>query len=102
MTGMLRKGAGFVLAPVAWAAATQLGQVFPYIDCQKNTSWSLAMAGVGIAMAVAGLVVSYPDRKAANRSDSFIGCLGIGMSLIFTLALLLQAAASVLVHPCNG
>jgi hypothetical protein len=94
--------AGMTAAPAAWAAATQLGQILPYADCVQQMSYSLIVVAAGLAVALAGVVVSYVGQNGTDgRTRVFAGRLSIGIGLAFAFALVLQGAATLLLSPCQ-
>jgi hypothetical protein len=89
-------------APVAWAIATQLGQILPYTDCLKQTSSSFVAVAAGLVIAVASVAVSYiAQNSTSDRIQLFVTRLSIGISLAFTFALVLQGVATLLVSACE-
>jgi hypothetical protein len=91
-----------VAAPLAWTLTTQIGQIVPYVDCSTGLPWLLVAAVIGIALALAGLFLSYPRRANRPRpADLFIGYASMGIAAIFLFALLLQGAAAALLNPCQ-
>jgi hypothetical protein len=93
--------AGLVAAPMAWAVSTQLGQVLPYVDCDKGIPWSLGAAAAGAIVAIVGAGLSLGAEQLDGRTRAFIGYASAGIALIFAFALVLQGTAGVLVNPCQ-
>ncbi len=89
------------MAPLVWAVTTQLGQIFPYSDCETQApSLAIAVTG-GIAVTIAALMVSASDKRTSERSAAFISRLGVGIALVFVFALVLQGIAAVVLNPCQ-
>ena len=102
MTATWKRYAGMTLAPAAWAATTQLGQILSYADCNGHISWSLAATVLGAALAAAGALVSYVAQGGtSDRTALFESYLSVGVGLAFTFALLLQGTATLLLSPCQ-
>ncbi|MBE1508289.1 hypothetical protein [Rhizobium viscosum] len=92
---------GLVHSPIAWALATQLGQVTPYIDCRQNVSWTAVSCGILLLISVGGIVASRMASTGTARTERFIVDGGFLLSSAFVFALLLQGAASMLLDPCQ-
>jgi len=88
-------------APLAWAAATQLGQILPHLDCERSTSWSLVTTVIGAFVAMTGISLSSIWRGERDGTRSFIGHTTTGIALVITFALLLQGIAAQLLDPCQ-
>lgn len=96
-----KRSAGYVAAPLVWAATTQIGQILPYHDCETRMPSSAFMVAGGIAVTIAALLLSSSDKRMSGRSNIFIGRLSVGIALIFLFALALQALAAVMLDPCQ-
>jgi hypothetical protein len=96
-----RKGFGLIAAPAAWAASTQLGQILDHVDCKSGVTWSLFAAAAAAAVSLAAMAASYPQKATDDRTQLFVGYLSVGANSVFAFALLLQAAASALLNPCQ-
>ncbi|MER8464827.1 hypothetical protein [Mesorhizobium sp. M1409] len=101
MTIRWLKYTGLVVPPLAWALNTQLGQVTPYTDCQRNGLWTAISCGILLLVSVAGVMVSRALSTGTAKSERFIADAGFLIALAFVFALSLQGAATVLLDPCQ-
>ena len=96
---------GLCVAPAAWAVNTQLGQILPYLDCQSGYSAIASFAGVFAACAAGAVSWRAANRAAVSESPapavSFLGSTGALSALIFSFALFMQGAASLVVSGCE-
>jgi hypothetical protein len=102
MRSALASLGGLVAAPAAWAVNMELGQILPYLDCASQ--WSMTSAGTAIALviaALAGFVSFRASATAVSKREIFISHLSSGSAAVFTFALILQGAASVLLNACQ-
>ena len=99
-TGWL-KYPGLMVPPLAWALSTQLGQITPYIDCQRNGRWTAVCCGILLLVSVAGTMASRSLSMGTAKSQQFIADAGFLVALAFVFALSLQGAATVLLDPCQ-
>jgi hypothetical protein len=98
---MLWKSAGMIVAPLAWAATTQAGQILSYLDCQGRVSWSLIAIIAAATLSVGAVGISYLQMSHDNATSFFVSSLGAGIGLAFTFAIFLQGAAVLLLSPCQ-
>lgn len=98
---MLWKSAGMIVAPSAWVATMQAGQILPYLDCQGRVSWSLVAVSLAAVVSVVGVGISYYQMRHDAAISFFVSSLGVGIGLAFTFAIFLQGAAVLLVSPCQ-
>lgn len=97
---------GLLVAGLAWAINTQLGQILPYLDCQREARFSAAASLIGAATAGLAGVVSWrsagrPEAAAAGRTSAFIGSLSALAALVFAFALAMQGVASLVLSGCE-
>jgi len=98
-------GASLILAPAAWAASTQLGEILPYADC-ANRGGSSALAALSaavIAAASAGVSLHGISRPCMGGHPTmrFIGLVGALTALVFAYALGLQTVAALVLSGCE-
>jgi hypothetical protein len=94
---------GLVLAPLAWAICTQLGQVLPYMDCQSGTPWSVMATVLLALLAALGAVAPLVARGSPQSgTEKFIATISILAGSAFAFALALQAAATFIINPCQN
>ena len=91
---------GLVVGPAAWAASVQAGQILPYADCARGASWTAAIAGLALVLALAAAAVSLTGGRRLAGTDRFLAGLAGLVALTFALALFFQAAAAILLDPC--
>ena len=93
--------AGLCLAPTTWAAATQAGQITPYLDCHHGVSWSAVACATMLFLSIAGIAGSRLQTVKSARTERFIldGCYLLSSVLVFALSL--QGAAAMLLDPCQ-
>lgn len=100
ITRWMRYG-GLAVPSLAWTIETELGQVTPYIDCQRHASWTPALSAALLVASAVAIVMSFryrPQTAAIERFIAYGGCL---IALAFVFALVLQGAASLLLDPCQ-
>jgi hypothetical protein len=98
---MTARRIGLLVPPAAWALSTQLGQIFPYIDCRQEVPWTAAFCGVLLLISIAGVALSRAFSSKMEGTNQFIARTGFFVALAFVFALLLQGAASMLLDPCQ-
>lgn len=91
---------GLFVAPAAWAANVQAGQLLSYIDCSTRTSWSTLTAALALALALAAAAASLARRNHVAGTGCFLANLGGLVALTFAFALMLQMAATLMLDPC--
>jgi hypothetical protein len=101
MTKSWLRYTGLVLPPAAWAVATQLGQITPYIDCRQQVVWTPAFCAALLFVSIAGVAVSPLSPKPVGRAERFVVDAGFLIASAFVFALVLQGAASMLLDPCQ-
>jgi hypothetical protein len=97
--------AGLVIGGIAWAANTQIGEILPMTDCigQRHLSAIISFAGALIVLAAGGLSWRLDGRPSVgdDRSLPFASQLSVLSALVFTFALLMQGAASLVLSGCE-
>ena len=97
--------AGLVIGGVIWAANSQLGQILPTSDCVGNAHLSATISFAGALIVLSsGLVSWYLDSRPSigdDRSLPFAARLSALAALVFTFALLMQGAASLVLSGCE-
>lgn len=100
--------AGLWLAPIIWAANMQLGQILPYVDCNRRLHMTAVASFLGAAMATfSGLVSWRCGRRLAGdvashpNTSVFSGRVSALSAAIFTFALLMQGIASMVLSGCE-
>ncbi len=89
------------LPPLVWAVSLQMGEIMPYADCSRGTSLTSAIAIAASACAALGCITLWRIRARALRAPvCFLDHAGLAVGLVFTFALLLQGAATLLIDPC--
>jgi hypothetical protein len=101
---------GVMLPPFAWFASLNANWMLVEPACARGSSWPLyavTVATLVLAMA-AGTVAGRTFRAASPAGESvtalrtrFLGALGVLLSALFSLAIVAQAIASVVIGPCQ-
>lgn len=98
----LRAACGLALGPLGWALHHQFGSSFSFADCHAASAPVLAGTGLlGLALAAGGGLVSW--RAFAARPappDGFIALLGVMAGGLFSLTLVIQVLAALVVPAC--
>lgn len=93
-------GLGF--APLAWAISTAIGQVMPYMDCRMGRQCSMMATALLSLLAALGALTPLTARgKPQTKTAEFIRMISILAGSAFAFALTMQAAATLLVNPCQ-
>jgi hypothetical protein len=98
--------AGLLIAPLAWAIDTQLGEILPYLDCQHQGRSSAIAAFSGMLLACLAAIMSWRSTSRARMASltatsGFLGALSALSALIFAFALSLQGIASLVLSGCE-
>ena len=102
MTTLFLRLSGLVVAPIAWASSTQLGQILPYTDCRTSQNWSAAISlSLTLLTLMAALMPARERLPLGSHADLFVNRLSLLVGLTFAFAMLMQSAATLLVDPCQ-
>ncbi|HET6197011.1 MAG TPA: hypothetical protein VFE12_14715 [Acetobacteraceae bacterium] len=93
--------AGLVIAPLAWAVNTQLGQLLPYADCGASLRWNLVCSALLLPVACIAGGMSWCATSRGGPTLRFIARVSGPMAPIFGLALLLQGLAGIILTGCE-
>jgi hypothetical protein len=91
---------GLAVAPIAWAATTQLGQILPWRDCAAGSSWTLVSFAAAIALSASGSIFGLGRRQELGTPGEKVGRALQLLEAMFMFAISLQGAAIMLVDPC--
>jgi hypothetical protein len=101
---------GLLIAPLAWAANTQLGQILPYLDCQHQARFSAMVSFAGAAAASVAGIVSWHSAGQERRGEpalshnftlTFAGSVSALSAGIFVFTLSMQGLASLVLNGCE-
>ena len=97
---------GLVVAALAWAINTQLGQILPYLDCQREARFSAAASLIGAVAAGLASVISWrsagwPEMAVPNRTVAFVALMSAMAGSVFAFALSMQGVASLVLSGCE-
>jgi hypothetical protein len=101
-----RGWAGLVVAPTAWAIHHQAGSDLNFTDCRTGDASLLIPIGLAmLALALLGGGLSLTAWRAGRKapqdgSARFIPTLGVMAGALFSLVILVQTAAAVILPPC--
>ncbi len=90
---------GLFVTPAVWSIGTELGLIVPYHDCATGSVWQTAASVILLLGGIATTLISL-SKIPTNAISSFIARASFYGGLIFSFALALQLAASILVDPC--
>ncbi|KQV35301.1 hypothetical protein ASC96_29575 [Rhizobium sp. Root1204] len=100
-TGIVQYAA--LLVPVGlWGVTTQLGQILPSVDCNRNTALTLSASilAVIVSLSAVGAGARSSQSKDGYQESQF-GILWWCGGLLFSFAVFLQGAAALLISPCE-
>jgi hypothetical protein len=97
---------GLLIAPLAWAVSTQLGQILPYLDCQHQARFSAIASFAGALCACMAGAISWRSASCASRLEpqpalAFMGSVSALSASVFAFALSMQGIASVVLSGCE-
>jgi hypothetical protein len=99
--------AGLMIAPLVWAIVTQLGEILPWLDCQRQAKSSAIAAFSGMLLAGFAAIMSSLSIMRARTAPSltatsiFLGALSAVSALVFVFALSMQGIASLVLSGCE-
>ncbi|MGL9622398.1 hypothetical protein QRQ56_30935 [Bradyrhizobium sp. U531] len=99
--------AGLWFAALVWAVNMQLGQILPYADCGSKLPLSAVISFAGAALTSASGLASWWSLRrvtgeAAEQRNANLGRIVSALSAgLFTLALLMQGVAAVVLSGCE-
>ena len=99
---------GLLAGPAAWAVSTQLNYSLVEWQCRHGVA-IIPIAAVALAlMAAAGgwlswLALRRSDkmRTSLSRTNHFIAALGVLMAVLFSLGIVMQGAAALILDECT-
>lgn len=111
---LLQRGlpsAGLYAGPAAWLVSTQLNYMLPGVTCSTSLPLVL-MAGLVLALVsglsgllswLAWLALTGPDLfgQEEGRPHGFVAIIGAATAALFTLVILLHAAANLFLTGCE-
>jgi hypothetical protein len=100
----LRAGAGLLVGAGIWAINTQLGEILPYVDCVAPVSWSAIVSFISVAFVLCAAAISWRganDSATADPTMRFVGSVSGLAALMFSFALAIQGAASLVLSGCE-
>lgn len=106
LTSPLAPWMGWLCGPTAWVIHHQGIADSVYFDCHVGEGGvDVLVGGLCILMALAGGVLSWagrdgPEEGVNTRNRWFIAAVGLGMGLLFTVALSFQTLASLIIPGC--
>ena len=97
---------GLLVASVLWAVNTQLGQILPYLDCQRQARYSAILSFLGAAVACLSGAISWRSIGLAGMSEPrrafiFVGSMSALAALLFAFALSMQGLAGLVLSGCE-
>jgi hypothetical protein len=105
ISAKLMAWAGLVVGGAAWAANTQLGEILPSSDCYGRVRLAaITSFGAAIIVLACSAVSWRLDSRPSvgdDRSLPFSAQLSALAGLVFTFALVMQGAASLMVNACE-
>jgi hypothetical protein len=105
----LRPCTGLIVGPVLWAVSTQLGPIWPALECGASHQVA-GVACFGFAcLALASGIESWRSRALVDQADllsyprstAFVAGLGSLAAAMFTYVLILQGAADLVLDACQ-
>jgi hypothetical protein len=104
--------AGLALGAGAWAVNTQANLALTPLACGSGTRWPVFLSIAMAVIALVGVVVSAivfrraggfggALRRGDGRSGLFLAGLGMGAGLLFTIVILTQGAAGLVLMGCE-
>jgi hypothetical protein len=104
----MRPCIGLIAGPVLWAVSTQLGLVWPWLECGSGHGIAALTSFVFACIAGATALVSWRSRALDRtglmsypRSTPFMAGLGSFTCAIFAFVLMLQGAADLVLDACQ-
>jgi hypothetical protein len=98
--------AGLLGGGFGWFLTQQVGSNQIFDNCASADPMLVLVIGLaGLIMAAGGAWLTLPvlrERKAAQGPPRFIAIIGIAMAALFTVAIILQTAASIIIPRCFG
>jgi hypothetical protein len=97
---------GLLVAAALWAVNTQLGQILPYLDCQRQARYSAILSFVGAAIACLSGAISWRSighngMSQPRRTWIFVGSMSVVAALVFAFALSMQGLAGLVLSGCE-
>jgi hypothetical protein len=96
--------AGLLVGSAFWAINTQLGLILPYPDCRAQVRWSPLVSFTAVVIAILAGIASWRSSHSGQPKDTtlrFMGSVSGLAALIFTFALAMQGAASLMLNGCE-
>jgi hypothetical protein len=97
---------GLLAASALWMINTQLGQILPYLDCERHARYSAIISFAGAAVSCLAAAISWQSIGVAGRSEPrrtwrFVGLMSVLGALVFAFALSMQGLAGLVFNGCE-
>jgi hypothetical protein len=96
--------AGAIAGASLWAVNMQLGQILPYAECGSRYRPEMLISFAAAALSLLGCWISWRSAGHGGMSrhtGRFAAMVSALLGLMFTFALLLQAASTLLLTGCE-
>jgi hypothetical protein len=98
---------GFFLGAFAWFGAQQAGAWKVFAQCADHRVWVIVVNIVALAIALGGGGLSWRVRRAPGVTGmtaerlNFTAMLCAGLAIVFSMAIVLQGLAALILHGCE-
>jgi hypothetical protein len=106
----LASWSGLAAGPAAWAVTFAINYTLVPWQCGNGVRLAPVISAVGVAVALAGVGLSYhayqapqrsPDPPLASHTRRFVAGLGMATGGLFALVMVLQLAAGLVFQGCE-
>lgn len=93
---------GALAPPIAWLIDLQIKYAIVQYVCQNRSEWIFWVTAFGsLIVAVAGGLVAFPYAASDDRREHFMALAGIGISAMFSIAIIAMAIPDIFIKACD-